>query len=80
MAASADQGHLEEVRVTIATYLRAVKANDTATLRSLFDAKQTSRTTTSRRIPSSPTHSTSSWASFNRCTRSSTTPRRSARP
>jgi Putative lumazine-binding len=39
MAASADQGHLEEVRVTIATYLRAVKANDTTTLRSLFDAK-----------------------------------------
>jgi hypothetical protein len=40
MAASADPGHLEEeVRGTITTYLRAVKANDTATLRSLFDAK-----------------------------------------
>ena len=39
MAASADPGHLEEVRGTIATYLRAVKANDIATLRSLFEAK-----------------------------------------
>jgi hypothetical protein len=39
MAASADPGHLEEVRGTIATYLRAVKANDIATLRGLFDAK-----------------------------------------
>jgi hypothetical protein len=39
MAASADPGHLEEVRGTITTYLRAVKANDTATLRSLFDAE-----------------------------------------
>ena len=39
MAASADPGHLEEVRGTITTYLRAVKANDTATLRSLFDVK-----------------------------------------
>lgn len=39
MAVSADPGHLEEVRGTIATYLRAVKANDIATLRSLFDAK-----------------------------------------
>jgi hypothetical protein len=39
MAASADPGHLEEVRGTITTYLRAVKANDTATLRSLFDGK-----------------------------------------
>ena len=39
MAASADPGHLEEVRGTITTYLRAVRANDTATLRSLFDAK-----------------------------------------
>ena len=39
MAASADPGHLEEVRGTITTYLRAVKANDTATLCSLFDAK-----------------------------------------
>ena len=39
MAASADQGHLEEVRGTIATYLDAVKANDTMTLRSLFNAK-----------------------------------------
>ena len=39
MAASADPGHLEEVRGTIATYLRAVKANDIATLRGLFVAK-----------------------------------------
>jgi hypothetical protein len=40
MAASEDPGHLEEeVRGTIITYLRAVKANDTATLRSLFDTK-----------------------------------------
>ena len=39
MAASADPGHLEEVRGTIATYLRAVKANDIATLHSLFEAK-----------------------------------------
>ena len=39
MAASADPGHLEEVRGTITTSLRAVKANDAATLRSLFDAK-----------------------------------------
>ena len=39
MVASADPGHLEEVRGTIATYLRAVKANDIATLRGLFDAK-----------------------------------------
>jgi hypothetical protein len=39
MAASADPGHLEEVRGTIATYLRAVKANDIATLCGLFDAK-----------------------------------------
>jgi hypothetical protein len=37
MAASTDPVHLEEVRRTIGTYLRAVKANDTATLRSLFD-------------------------------------------
>ena len=41
MAASADPGHLEEVRGTIATYVRAVKANDIATLRGLFDAKAT---------------------------------------
>jgi hypothetical protein len=39
MAASADPGHLEEVRGTIASYLSAVKANDIATLRDLFDAK-----------------------------------------
>jgi Putative lumazine-binding len=39
MAASADPGHLEEVRGTIASYLRAVKANDIARLRSLFEAK-----------------------------------------
>jgi hypothetical protein len=39
MAASADPEHLEEVRGTIATYLDAVKANDIATLRRLFDAK-----------------------------------------
>jgi len=39
MTASTDPGNLEEVRGTITTYLRAVKANDTATLRSLFDAK-----------------------------------------
>lgn len=39
MVVSADPGHLEEVRGTIATYLRAVKDNDIATLRSLFDVK-----------------------------------------
>ena len=39
MVASADPGYLEEVRGTIATYLRAVKANDIATLRGLFDAR-----------------------------------------
>jgi Putative lumazine-binding len=39
MVASADPGHLAEVRGTIATYLRAMKANDVATLRGLFDAK-----------------------------------------
>ena len=39
MVASADLEHLEEVRGTIATYLNAVKANDIATLRGLFDAK-----------------------------------------
>ena len=39
MAVTEDVKHVDEVRATIATYLRAVKANDTATLRSLFDAK-----------------------------------------
>jgi hypothetical protein len=39
MVASPDPEHLEEVRGTIATYLSAVKANDMATLRDLFDAK-----------------------------------------
>jgi hypothetical protein len=39
MVASPDTEHLEEVRGTIATYLKAVKANDIATLRGLFDAK-----------------------------------------
>jgi hypothetical protein len=39
MVASSDPEHLEEVRGTIATYLNAVKANDVATLRRLFDAK-----------------------------------------
>ena len=39
MVASPDPGHLEEVRGTIATYLSAVKANDMATLRDLFNAK-----------------------------------------
>jgi hypothetical protein len=39
MVASADPEHLEEVRGTIAAYLHAVKANDIATLRGLFDAK-----------------------------------------
>jgi hypothetical protein len=39
MVASADPGHLEQVRGTIATYLNAVKVNDIATLRDLFDAK-----------------------------------------
>src|SRR3984893_17746311 len=36
---TADPRHLEEVRATIAAYLRAVKANDTGTLRSIFDPK-----------------------------------------
>jgi hypothetical protein len=39
MVASAGPEHLEEVRGTIAIYLSAVKANDIATLRGLFDAK-----------------------------------------
>ena len=39
MVAGPDPEHLEEVRGTIATYLNAVKANDIATLRRLFDAK-----------------------------------------
>jgi hypothetical protein len=39
MVASAEPEHVEEVRGTIATYLNAVKANDIATLRGLFDAK-----------------------------------------
>ncbi len=39
MVASPDAEHLEEVRGTIATYLKAVKANNIATLRGLFDAK-----------------------------------------
>jgi len=42
MVASADPEHLEEVRGTIAAYLHAVKANDIATLRGLFDAVRTS--------------------------------------
>src|SRR5262245_33899572 len=39
MVASADPEQVEEVRGTIATYLNAVKANDIATLRGLFDGK-----------------------------------------
>ena len=39
MVASAGPEHVEEVRGTIAIYLSAVKANDIATLRGLFDAK-----------------------------------------
>ena len=39
MVASADPEQVEEVRRTIATYLNAVKANDIATLRGLFDGK-----------------------------------------
>jgi len=35
---AANEKSLEEVRATIATYLSAVKANDTTTLRSLFDS------------------------------------------
>jgi hypothetical protein len=38
MSPSQDPRHLEEVQATIGRYLRAVKDNDTATLRSLFDA------------------------------------------
>ena len=37
MATNEKMKHLEEVRGTVATYLRAVKANDITTLRSLFD-------------------------------------------
>ena len=39
MVARPDPEHLEEVRGTIATHLNAVKTNDIATLRRLFDAK-----------------------------------------
>ena len=39
MVASPDPGHLEEVRGTIATYLSALKVNDMARLRDLFDVK-----------------------------------------
>jgi Putative lumazine-binding len=39
MVASADLEQVEEVRRTIATYLNAVKANDIATLRGLFEGK-----------------------------------------
>jgi hypothetical protein len=39
MVANADPEQVEEVRGTITTYLNAVKANDIATLRGLFDGK-----------------------------------------
>jgi hypothetical protein len=39
MATAANPQHAEEVQVTIANYLRAVKANDISALRGLFDPK-----------------------------------------
>ena len=57
MVAGPDPEHLAEVQETIASYLTAVKANDIATLRRLFDAKAN---VAHYHVPSSQTRSTSS--------------------